>query len=263
MKDTEPKGPESNMEYSPINVMKHHGDVSPAGVSTVPSTNPSGGESDIQNPLISSDYHLTVKIVNSQLTRRQISLLLGVLCYQAVHYGVNFGMYLSLLHLNEILLGNKIKASEVKDKYERLSVLLSQVIIRDLAGKDLSLTENRRLSEKTTNLLLNSRGLMTRDTYKSRFNHWRPERFLSIRTVPVDVIIERNGNSVRYSSYCKGYGEGTGTARRGKTPPSFELDGEETTEWTLGSQDLTLQEFSQNVFLIAHFEWLKRFRDED
>jgi len=165
--------------------------------------------------------------------------------------------------LNEILLGNKVRASEIKDKYERQSVLTSQVIIRDLAGKALLLDELTQLSTQTRDLILNSRSLMTKDTYQSRLAHWRPERLLKMVTVPVDVIIERSGNSVRYTSYCKGYGEGTGTARRGKTPQCFELDGEETPEWKLSEQSLSAKEFTQTVFLLAHFEWLKKFGTED
>jgi hypothetical protein len=161
------------------------------------------------------------------------------------------------------LLGNKVRASQIKEKFERLSVLLSQTIIRDLAGKDLNFTDLVQVSDQTRNLILNSKSLMTKDSYNSRFNHWRPERYLKLRIVPVDVIIERNGNSVRYTSYCKGYGEGTGTARRGKTPQSFELDGEDTPEWKLSEQSLSAQEFTQQVFLLAHFEWLKRFGTED
>lgn len=262
MEDSEPKGSVSNIRTSDLSKKKHQG-VQPAGVSTVPSSIPSDRGVHELNSLSFSDYHLTVQL-QVHLERRQISLLLGILSYQAVHYGVTFGLYLCLLHLNDVLLGNKVKASEIKDKYERLSVLLSQVIIRDLAGQDLSFTDKIELSDKTKNLVLNSRGLMTKDVYASRFNHWRPERFLKLRIVPVDVVIERNGNSVRYTSYCKGYGEGTGTARSGRTPQSFELDGEDTPEWKLSEQkDLSDQEFTQQVFLLAHFEWLKRFGTED
>lgn len=259
MEESKPKGLEPNMEHSDPLIRDARG-VQPAGVRRPPSTIPcSGGETDL-NSLCSSDYHLTVQL-SVHLERRQISLLLGILCYQAVHFGVTFPIYLSILHLNEVLIGQKTKASEIKNRYERLSVELSQVIIRDLAGQALSFDEPIRVSRKTRELLLKTKALMSRDVYKSRFNHWRPERFLRLVTVPVDVVIERSGNSIRYSSYCKGYGEGGRTARRGKTPPSFELDGEETPEWVLSTQ-LNAKELAQEVFLLVHFEWLKRFGAE-
>lgn len=258
MKAFEPKGSEPtfdsdlNKENTPV--------VQPPSVSTVPppKTDTAGGNE--LNSLLQSDYHLTVQL-KVRLSRRQVSLLLGVLCYQSIHYGVNFQMYLQLLHLNEILIGSKNRASQIKDRYERLSVELSQVIIRDLAGQPLEFNSFLQISNQTRQLVLRSKSLMTKDTYKSRFNLWRPENFLSLKTVPVDVIIERSGNSVRYTSYCKGYGEGTGTARKGRTPESFELDGEEAPEWVL-SEQLSAKELAQEAFLLAHFEWLKRFEGE-
>lgn len=260
MEDSNLFGLESNWSSSDPKV-KRHVSVQPPGVSTVPSTNPNDGSVSKLNSSISSDYHLTAQLM-VHLERRQISLLVGILCYQAVHFGVTFQMYLSLLHMFEILMGNKSLAGEVKDKYERLSVKLSQVVLRDFAGEDLSFTDPISMSLGTKKLLLNSKALISHDTYRSRFVHWRPERFIRLKTVPVDVVIERNGNSVRYSSYCKGYGEGTGTARRGKTPTSFELDGEDTPEWTL-SQNVSDKEFAREVFLTAHFEWLKRLPGEE
>lgn len=259
MEDQEPKGSGSYMEHSNPKVRNTRG-VQPVGVSSEPSTIPNNSGVKELNSLISSDYHLTVQL-KVHLERRQISLLLGVLCYQAIHYGVNFPMYISLLHLNEILLGNKVRSSEIKDRYERLSVELSQVIIRSLAGKTLYFGDLVRVDEKTRKVIFRSKALMTKDTYRSRLIHWRPERFLQLKTVPVDVVIERSGDSVRYSSYCKGYGEGSGTAHRGRTPPSFELDGEETPEWVL-SEHVSAKELAQEVFLLAHFEWLKRFGEE-
>jgi len=257
MKDLEPKGSEPtfgsnlNKENTPV--------VQPPGVSTVPPLSNTAGGNELISSL-QSDYHLTVQL-KLRLERRQVSLLLGILCYQSVHFGVNFQMYLQLLHLNEILIGNKVRASEIKDRYERLSVELSQVIIRDLAGQTLSFNDFVQLSEKTYQLVIRSKALMTKDVFKSRFVHWRPENFLGLKTVPVDVIIERSGNSVRYTSYCKGYGEGTGTARKGRTPECFELDGEEAPEWVL-SEQLSAKELAQEAFLLAHFEWLKRFKGE-
>lgn len=259
MVDNEPFGSESTWT-SPDPSVKRQVGVNPPGVSTVPSSVSNTAEESNKNCFLSSDYHLTVQL-RVHLERRQVSLLMSILCYQAVHFGVTFPMYLSMLHLLEILMGQKTKPGEIRDKYERLSVLLSRVIIRDLAGKDLNFSDPVSLTEQTRELLLKSKGLITKDTYRSRFTFWRPERFLRLKTVPVDVVIERNGNSVRFSSYCKGYGEGTGTARRGKTPTSFELDGEDTPEWIL-SQNSSDKELAREVFLQAHFEWLKRFGAE-
>lgn len=251
-----------NLNSNSDSVEERQPGVQPAGVSTVPSSITSNGEitkTDISQMF--TDYHLTAQL-SQHLERRQVSLLLDILNYQSVHYGVNFEMYLFLLHCYEILIGSKVKASEIKDKNERRVALSSQVIIRDLAGIPLAFGDQKvKISEKSQRLLINSRALMTRDVFRSRFQIYRPERLLRLVTVPVDIKFERSGTSVRYSSYCKGYGEGTGTARRGRTPRSFELDGEEVQDEVLG-QKLSDSELSQELFLIAHFEWLKRFGAE-
>lgn len=57
---------------------------------------------------------------------------------------------------------------------------------------------------------------------------WDPRRYLKIETVPIEVLFERSGISKRYSSYCKGYGEGGSLSSKMKrTRPSAELDGED------------------------------------
>lgn len=230
------------------------------GVSTVPSLSNTREEDQNRISSLFSDYHLTVQL-RVELNRRQVSLLLSILCYQIFYFGANFGMYISTLFLYEILLGRKSKASEIKDLYERQTSLLAQLILLDLGGKDLLFEERIKLSEKTSKVILQSGILIKRDTYRSRFNLYRPERLLKLRTVPVDVFIEREGNSIRYSSYCKGYGEGTGTG-----PVSlkrcFELDGKETEDTVLGLQ-LEDKDLSSELLLIAHFEWIKRFKPEN
>jgi len=61
----------------------------------------------------------------------------------------------------------------------------------------------------------------------SRIEYWQPEKFLEVRSVRLDVFMERERNSIRYTSYCKGYGESSSMGRRQRTKPSAELDGEE------------------------------------
>lgn len=242
-------------------VQTEHQVVNPTGVSTPPSPKlPQGEVANTDISQLFTDYHLTVQL-NVHLERRQISLLLSVLNYQAVHYGVNFEMYLSILHLYELLVGGKLRASEIKDRYERQTAEVSQIIIRDLAGTELAFGQTQRVevSTKTSRLLTTSGSLISKDVYKSRFTCWRPERLLRLKTVPVGVKIERDGMSVRYSSYCKGYGEGGGTARRRKTSRCSELDGEDIREFILGMET---QDLAQEVFLVAHYEWLKRFGKE-
>jgi len=175
---------------------------------------------------VSIEYHLTVQITNSSLSRREISLLLDVLNYQAVYYGVNFNMYLAMFELYFRLLGNKRQSTEIIEPHIRLTVTVSELILKILRDCDFSLySKNIILLPEKYKVLLGV-GLMTKRTYSSRYRTYRPEKFLSVRTVPVDIqFLTRRKDSVPYSSYCKGYGESHPSAHFKKLRISSETDG--------------------------------------
>jgi hypothetical protein len=62
---------------------------------------------------------------------------------------------------------------------------------------------------------------------------WSPEKFLTIKDIPVETLIERSHLGIPYSSYCKGYGEGSGGIGPESTPFSAELDGIEEKQTSL------------------------------
>jgi hypothetical protein len=178
---------------------------------------------------ISSDYHLTARLDNEQLGQREISLIAEVLEYQIVHFGVNFAMMLALSELYFRLLGNKRKASEINNGKVRTVATTAEILLKVLGGLEFSLSpkEVYLLSPEIVNLL--SPYLMDKRTYGSRYRSWRPEKFVRVRAVPVEVVFERSSTSKsqRYSGYTKGYGESHGNAHIQKTKPSAELDGDQ------------------------------------
>jgi len=180
-----------------------------------------------ESPIISADYHLTARS-RFELTRRQQSLLLDVLCYQAVHFGISFGMYLFIEMLYFQLAGSKTHPTDVKDEYERRTTFVAHIILMSVEGVWHNLENLLPLDEDVRRRILQSGCLMNRRTYGSRLATWRPERILEVKAVRMDVFMERSGNSAPYSSYCKGYGESHPSRHRQKTKPSFELDGDET-----------------------------------
>jgi hypothetical protein len=191
-------------------------------------SNPSQKEEEVIElpPNFNLEFNLTVRL-RQELSQKQASLLLAILNYQACHYGVNFGMYLSLEFLSSYLIGNKSSPLEIKDKFSRDCVYVSCIILSSLAGRTWSLLDGNRVHQKIIQSLIENKLVMSKRTYGSRYTTYRPELLLEVRTVPVESLYERNkGNSIRYSSYCKGYGESHPSARRLKTKPSFELDGD-------------------------------------
>jgi hypothetical protein len=174
-----------------------------------------------------TEYHLTAKITNSQIGRRELSLLLDVLNYQIVHFGANFPMMLALTELSLRLSGGK-NPDTISDPYIRKTVIVSQILVKMLSEFDFSLDfrEYVQVDSKVKELL--NPYLMKKRTYKSRHSTWRPERLIKIKAVPVSTLYERSSHSrsERYSGYTKGYGESHGNAHRQSTKPSAELDGD-------------------------------------
>lgn len=174
---------------------------------------------------ISMNYQLTVRS-KVELHRYQVSMLLEVLLWEIVNFGCNFSEWLVLDFLYSYLLGSKQSPLEIRNKDERRVAFVAQIILRILEGNWLNLSDRENLS-----LILSSEKelldlLPSQREIQSRIEYWVPTKFLEIRAVRLDVRFERENNSSRYSSYCKGYGEGNSMGRRQRTRPSAELDGE-------------------------------------
>lgn len=193
---------------------------------TLTQTSQKEEESLIDLNSIHTEYQLTVR-TKVELTRRQIGLILEILNYQTVHFGMNFGMYLALEHLSNLLIGQKSNSYEIKNEDERRCVTVTQILLQSVGGTDLSIWEKTRIPSVISQSLIEKKLVMESRVYGSRFTKWIPENFILIRAVPLNIQFERvKGQSERYSSYCKGYGESHPSAHYKKTKPSSELDGE-------------------------------------
>lgn len=176
----------------------------------------------------SIEYHLTIRLRYTTLSRRELSLLLDVLNYQAVHYGVNLTMMMAIYDLYFRLLGNKRDSKEIRENKIRLTVSVSELILKVLKNSDFSLSSEEiiELPSEVKRIIQIVGGLMSKRTYGSRYRSYRPEKFLEVRIVPVDIqFLTRNKDTSRYDSYCKGYGESHPSTHRSRTRPSAELDG--------------------------------------
>jgi len=186
--------------------------------------------------------------------------MLECLLFEIVYQGVNLEKYLMMEHLMSLLFGSKSDPLDLQNEHERRLVLLSMIIMRDLREKDFSSLNEplEYLSEEISGEIQLNDLLMNERTYKSRIGYWNPERFLKIRIVSVDTLIDRSGNSERYSSYCKGYGESHPSAHYKKTPPSFELDGKNAKD----PSDFSLNEICR-LFVLNRLEIRLKFRKKN
>jgi len=171
------------------------------------------------------DYQLTVR-PKVELTRYQVSMLLMIKSYECYKFGIDFVNWITLEYLFSRLLGSK-KVWDVRDPKERKSLTLANLILLTSQNSWLQLGERVELPKEIKLYLENSGLIPSERVIFSRLEYWKPEKFLEVRAVPLDVFLERESKSSRYSSYCKGYGESGRLGRRVKTRPSAELDGED------------------------------------
>lgn len=225
---------------------------------------PFGAEESIENNFAQSniEFHLTIS-TEIDLTPRQMSLLLDVLNYQAVRFGVTFNMVLAMWELYFRLLGNKKSASWISDGKIKVTVSVTEIILRTMKHLQVSLSPGDFYHIPKTVKDILQPGLMSSRTYGSRFKSWRPEKYLRVRIVPVEVrFLERRNNSQPYSSYCKGYGESHPSAHRQKTKFSSELDAdlqkiEQDEELQLLVQSVHPQHLLSEYLLIDFERWWK------
>jgi hypothetical protein len=191
---------------------------------------------------ISFDVQVTVRS-KVDFTRKQLCMLSGIALSDVAEMGLGLSDWMVLEWLYSNLLGNKREPYERKDNKEfELSLLLKVVL---LSGTWMGLEGKVQLPKDIQELVLNSKYVPKGRTKASWRQNWNIAKFLEIRAVPLDVLLERSRNTSRYSSYCKGYGESSRLGRRQKTRPSAELDGEPVDLEKDKMMNLDLQRISQ------------------
>jgi len=174
--------------------------------------------------IYSSDVNLTIRLKVNEFSRKQATLICGQVLYLVAHKGLGILDWMILEFLYSYLLGSKLEYLQLKNFKEfELSLLLKIVL---LSGTWIDLEGKSQLPEDIKLSILHSKWVPNKRTYHSRENLYRLDKFLQVRIVPIDNLIERSKGTIRYSSYCKGYGESSHLGRRLKTRPSAELDGE-------------------------------------
>lgn len=169
------------------------------------------------------DVQLTVRS-RVELTRKYLCMLSGLSLRLVADKGISLSDWIILEYLYSNLLGNKLEPYERKDPKEfELSLLLKITL---LSGTWMGLNGRKQLPEDIRSLIESSKWVPNQRTLSSWLQSYRLNKFLEIRAVPLNVLLERSKNTIPYSSYCKGYGESSHLGRRQKLRPSAELDGE-------------------------------------
>lgn len=202
---------------------------------------------------------MTVESKVTNLSNRQASMLLAIAVKRALSEGVDFQLYLTMEFLFSFLWRNGTDPIEEADEKVRKTLLLSDIIFSYIRGRWLTFTEREEIPESIKEEIESLGWLPNDRTYESWKNHWKLEKYLKIRTVPVDLFRHRNKYQAaeRYSGYTKGYGNDGTPAHPGRTRKSRELDGEVSDELL---PSLSLQEFDEYQTAIRLIEFAKAHR---
>ena len=207
----------------------------------------------------SMEFQMTIQTSVEQLTKKQASMLLAILNWEVLKDGIGFTEYLAM----EFLLNFILKShSDLEEKFERTrkSVMISELILVSTRGEWISLEEREEIPEEVLREIDSLNWLPSERTVNSWKQHFNVQKFLRVRVVRLDSFEKSERNSVRYSSYTKGYGEGGKLSPVKKTPFSFELDGDETERIPI---DFSLKEISKFSQILAQIEiWKNKKRNK-
>jgi hypothetical protein len=180
-------------------------------------------ESNRIKELNESTFHMTVRN-KVKISRRRLNLLSAGKSKEICLKGYNLFDYIFVEHLLNLLVGSS-KPLEVKEEKEKE---ISLILITLLMAMKNPTEERKDLPQDVKEWIQSSRWIPSDRTWGSWKSSLSFDLYFEIRTVPVEQVFERASNgTVRYSSYCKGYGEtNTMGRKKRKTPPSPELDGE-------------------------------------
>lgn len=204
------------------------------------------------------EYQMTVQI-QRQISRKEASILLSVCNYEATYSGVDVSLYFVMEWLFNFLLKSGSKEPiEYPEEKGKQTLMICELILTAIRGTWLSLSEREQLPEEIIVSLHKTGWLPSSQTYGSWSNYHSPKLFFRMRAVRLDTFNERESNSERYSSYCKGYGEGGSLARVQRTPFSFELDGDETQEPSFRFNLIESSKYNQILTQIEKWKSIKK-----
>jgi hypothetical protein len=206
----------------------------------------------VDNSYFSTSFHWTVRLKVTEMNDRTTSILLKVLVMEQLAQGIDFTGYIAVEYLCARLQRGKASPEDLYEERDRQALLLGTLILASVRGTWQNLQERIPLPPQVVKDVVATGWLPNFRTYTSWKEFHQPRRFLEILTVPMEDYIEnweRVGS--RYSSYCKGYGNGGHLSRTKKTRYDSELDGESTDR---DPPSINLQEIEQYNHLLLSIE---------
>lgn len=171
---------------------------------------------------LSLESHITI-YTKVELSRKRVSLLLEQEIVRVLTEGFNLVDFFSFEWMMNYLIGSQ-SLHKINGKKMSVVVYAANLILLQYRDNWQFLYKKSQIHKKLKELLEEIFGKLSDRKYQARKTVYDLEKFLLVKIENVNSIIDRSQNSVRYSSYCKGYGEGGRSARHQSTRYSYELD---------------------------------------
>lgn len=171
---------------------------------------------------LSLESHITI-FAKVELSRKRVSLLLEQEIVRVCSEGLSVLDYFSFEWMLNYLVGSQ-SLHKVNGKKMSTVVYGAHLILLQYKDNWNLLYQKAPIHKELKETLQEIFGTLSDRKYQARKTIYDLEKFLLVKIEDVNSIIDRSQSSVRYSSYCKGYGEGGRSARHQSTRYSYELD---------------------------------------
>jgi hypothetical protein len=171
---------------------------------------------------LSIESHITI-FPKVELSKKRISLLLEEEILRVCSEGFSLLDYFGFEWMMNYLVGSS-KLHEVNGKKMSSVVYCANLILLAYRGNENLLYQTVQVHQLLIDFVRENFGSYFDRKYQARRQIYNLEKFLLVKIEDVNSVFERSSNSVRYSSYCKGYGESGRSVRKQRTRYSFELD---------------------------------------
>jgi len=171
---------------------------------------------------LSIESHITI-YSKVELSRKRISLLLEQEVVRVASEGLSLEDYFAFEYMLNYLVGSQ-SIHNVNGRKMSSVVYCANLILLAYRNTENLLYQKSEIYPDLKEFIDEHFGKLTDRKYRGRGQIYIREKFLSVKIEDVNSYFERKPGSVRYSAYCKGYGEGGRSARKQKTRYSYELD---------------------------------------
>jgi len=202
-------------------------------------------------------FHVAIR-PKLKIKTRYLPMLIWDSIIRVCEQGMDVSLYLALWFLLEETREELNHHPEDKwYTFAAKAVCLAELVLLDISGEGWFSMSSKEFLEPSTLHIIFQTGWLPNPRTLGSWKDIKVEKFLELRIVPMEQFLTRDGSSVRYSGYTKGYHEsGKGYTRDGqvygigKTPFDPEIDEDRSPEEEshhLVDEDPVYQVLSQSI----------------